>query len=306
MPINIPNGLPAASVLTSEHVFVMTQDRAEHQDIRPLELLFLNLMPKKIVTEIQYMRKLSSTPIQVNIELLRIDHHVSKNTPQSHLDTFYKDFAEVKNRYFDGMIITGAPLDKTDFDDVTYWSKLQEILNWSTTHVTSTLFSCWGVAAALKHFYDIPLINREQKLSGVYWHKTTNTVNALTRGFDDYFLAPQSRFIDFPTHVIDSNTDLVILADSDEAGVFLACSRDKRQVYVTGHPEYDADTLADEYRRDLNAGLNPILPKNYFPHDDPSLQPRCTWRSHGALLFSNWVNYIYQETPFDHVYKTGE
>ena len=303
MPINIPNGLPAAGVLTSEHVFVMTHDRAVHQDIRPLEVLILNLMPKKIVTEIQYLRKLSSTPIQVNIELLRIDHHVSKNTPQSHLDTFYKDIEDVKDRYYDGMIITGAPLDQIDFDEVSFWPKLQEIIAWTTTHVTSTLFSCWGVAAALKYFYDMPMLTRPDKLSGVYSHKTTHSVNAFTRGFDDTFLAPQSRFIDFPTSVIEANTNLLVLADSDEAGVFLACTPDCRQLYVTGHPEYDATTLADEYRRDLNAGKNPRVPVNYFPHDDPSLPPRCTWRAHGALLFSNWINYIYQVTPYDHVYQ---
>lgn len=304
MPINIPNGLPAASVLTSEHVFVMTQDRAQSQDIRPLELLILNLMPKKIVTEIQYMRRLSSTPIQVNIDLLRIDNHVSKNTPQSHLDNFYKCFNDVKHLNYDGMIITGAPLDRTDFDDVTYWEHLQVIMQWSTTHVTSTLFSCWGVAAAFKYFYDLPLLNRDHKLSGVYMNKTSNTYSALTRGFDDYFLAPQSRFIDFPTSVVENQTNLVVLADSDEAGVFLAASPDRRQVYVTGHPEYDVGTLADEYRRDMNAGMNPDIPYNYFPNNDPDLQPRCTWRSHSALLFSNWINFIYQETPYDHALRT--
>ena len=301
MPINIPNGLPAVGVLTSEHVFVMTEERAQHQDIRPLNVLILNLMPKKIVTEVQYLRKLSSTPIQVNIELLRIDHHISKNTPQTHLDTFYKDFEEIQDRRYDGMIITGAPLDQTDFEDVTFWPKLQEIINWSTTHVTSTLFSCWGVAAALKYFYEMPMILRKEKLSGVFLHKTTHSVNAFTRGFDDYFYAPQSRFIDFPTSVIEANTNLIVLADSEETGVFLACTPDCRQVVVTGHPEYDVTTLADEYRRDLNAGKNPQVPKNYFPHDDPKLPPLCKWRSHGALLFSNWINYIYQVTPYDFV-----
>ena len=301
MPIKIPNGLPAASVLTYEHVFVMTSDRAEHQDIRPLNLLLLNLMPKKIITEIQYMRRLSSTPIQVNIDLLRVDHHESKNTPQAHLDTFYQDFAEVQSRYYDGMIITGAPLDQTDFDDVTYWDKLQNILAWSSTHVTSTLFSCWAVAAALKYFYDLPMLSRSEKLSGVYKHTTSTRVNALTRGFDDYFYAPQSRYMDFPTAYIEDNTDVLVLADSEETGVFLACSPDKRQVYVTGHPEYDPSTLAEEYRRDLNAGKNPIIPKNYFPHDDINLAPRCTWRAHSSLLFSNWINFIYQTTPYDQV-----
>lgn len=301
MPINIPNGLPAQSVLTSEHVFVMTHDRAIHQDIRPLEVLFLNLMPKKITTEIQYMRKLSSSPIQLNIQLLRIDRHESKNTPNSHLDTFYKDFEEIKDCYFDAFIVTGAPLDKVDFNEVNYWDKLESILDWSKTHVTSTLFSCWGVAAALKYFYNLPMINRDYKLSGVYEHFTSSRVSPLTRGFDDCFLAPQSRFIDFPTSVFENDTDLVVLADSHEAGVYLATSPDLKRVFVTGHPEYDAQTLGDEYRRDLNAGLNPTIPKNYFPFNDPSFPPRCTWRAHAALLFSNWINAVYQITPYDFV-----
>ena len=301
MPINIPNGLPAAGVLTSEQVFVMTHERAVHQDIRPLNVLILNLMPKKIVTEIQYLRKLSNSPIQVNIDLLRIDHHISKNTPQSHLDTFYHDFDDIKERNYDGMIITGAPLDQTDFENVTFWPKMQEIIAWSNVHVTSTLFSCWGVAAALKYFYDLPMLARKDKLSGVFLHKTTHSINAFTRGFDDYFYAPQSRFIDFPTSFIEENTNIIVLADSDETGMFLGCSPDCRQLYVTGHPEYDPNTLADEYRRDLNAGKNPSVPKNYFPNNDPYLPPRCTWRSHGALLFSNWINYIYQVTPYDFV-----
>lgn len=301
MPINIPDGLPAVGVLTSEHVFVMLKERAEHQDIRPLNILILNLMPKKIVTEIQYLRKLSYTPLQVNVELLRVDHHVSKNTPQNHLDTFYKDFDDIKDRRFDGMIITGAPLEQVSFEEVTFWPHLQEIMMWSTTHVTSTLFSCWGVAAALKYFYDLPMLLRKDKLSGVFQHKTRSCVNAFTRGFDDYFYAPQSRFIDFPTSVIENETNLVILADSDDAGVFLATSSDGKQVLVTGHPEYDATTLADEYRRDLNAGLNPHIPDNYFPHNDPQLTPRCTWNAHGCLLFRNWLNFIYQVSPYDFV-----
>ncbi len=301
MPINIPNGLPAAGVLTSEQVFIMTHERAVHQDIRPLNVLILNLMPKKIVTEIQYLRKLSNSPIQVNIDLLRIDHHISKNTPQSHLDTFYHDFEDIKERNYDGMIITGAPLDQTDFENVTFWPKMQEIIAWSNKHVTSTLFSCWGVAAALKYFYDLPMLSRKDKLSGVFLHKTTHSINAFTRGFDDYFYAPQSRFIDFPTSFIEENTNIIVLADSDETGMFLGCSPDCRQLYVTGHPEYDPNTLADEYRRDVNAGKNPSVPKNYFPNNDPYLPPRCTWRSHGALLFSNWINYIYQVTPYDFV-----
>ena len=299
MPINIPNGLPAASVLAGEQIFVMTEERATHQDIRPLTLLFLNLMPKKIATEIQYMRKLSNTPLQVNIDLLRVDKHISKNTPQPHLDTFYKDFEEIEGRNYDGMIITGAPLDQIDFSDVTYWDKLEKIITWSKEHVTSTLFSCWGVAAGLKIFYDLPLINRKEKLSGVFLHHTAQSLNPLIRGFDDTFLAPHSRFIDFPSDVIRKHTDLEILADSDITGMFLAATPDRRQVFVTGHPEYDATTLSDEYRRDLSAGKDPKLPENYFPHDDPTQIPSCVWRSHASLLFGNWLNYyVYQITPY--------
>ncbi len=300
MPIKIPNGLPAASVLTSEQVFVMTEQRAAHQDIRPLNLLFLNLMPKKITTEIQYMRQLSNTALQINIDLLRVDQHVSRNTPQSHLDTFYHNFDEVKDRYYDGMIITGAPLDQVDFADVSYWPALEEMIKWSAEHVTSTLFSCWGAAAALKIFYDLPMMQRRDKLSGVYLHNRAQTSDPLIRGFDDVFYAPQSRFIDFPTRVIEDETDLHILADCPEAGMFLGVSPNGRQVYVTGHPEYDGLTLAEEYRRDLNAGKNPQIPVNYFPHDDPQFAPPCTWRAHGALLFGNWLNYyVYQVTPFN-------
>lgn len=298
MPINIPNDLPAVSVLNAEHVFVMTEDRAKHQDIRPLEVLLLNLMPKKITTEIQYMRKLSNSPIQINIDLLRVDEHISRNTPQKHLDTFYKSFDEVQGKYYDGMIITGAPLDQIDFEDVTYWNALSSMIKWSKEHVTSTLFSCWAVAAALKVFYDLPMLQRKEKLSGVYLHNRAMTPDPIVRGFDDRFYAPHSRFIDFPTSVIEDNTDLHVLADSEETGVFLAASPGNRQIYVTGHPEYDAETLAEEYRRDLNAGKDPIIPINYFPHDDPTLRPRCSWRSHAALLFSNWINFVYQETPY--------
>lgn len=298
MPIKIPNDLPATAVLSSERVFVMTEERAEHQDIRPLEFLFLNLMPKKITTEIQYLRKLSNSPIQINIELLRVDQHVSRNTPQKHLDTFYKNFDEVEDRYYDGMIITGAPLDQVDFDDVNYWERLERMIRWSAEHVTSTLFSCWAVAAALKVFYDLPLMYRKDKLSGIFWENSAHSTDPLIRGFDDRFLAPQSRFIDFPTSIIEEKTDLQVLADSPRTGMFLGCSPDKRQIYVTGHPEYDASTLAEEYRRDLNAGKNPNIPENYFPHDDPDLPPPCVWRSHASLLFANWVNYIYQETPY--------
>ncbi|MBO5567314.1 MAG: homoserine O-succinyltransferase [Succinivibrio sp.] len=300
MPIKIPNNLPATSVLTSEEVFVMTEDRALKQDIRPLKLLMLNLMPNKINTEIQYLRKLSNSPLQVNIRFLRIDNHISKNTPQEHLDTFYSDFDEIENKYFDGMIITGAPLDQIDFSDVTYWSRLEHIIKWSAEHVTSTLFSCWGVAAGLKVFYNLDMDFRDNKLSGVFFQKTNKTNDPLVRGFDDFFLAPFSRFIDFPAQKISESTNLTILAEGEKSGVYLAVSPDRKQVYITGHPEYDGDTLAQEYQRDLVAGKNPAIPENYFPCNNPAIAPSCTWRSHSSMLFGNWLNYyVYQLTPYE-------
>ena len=300
MPINIPNDLPAKAVLNSEQVFVMTEDRSLHQDIRPLNLLFLNLMPKKINTEIQYMRMLSNTPLQVNITLLRIDDHVSKNTPQSHMDTFYKDFEEIRDLKFDGMIVTGAALDQTQFKNVSYWNKLETILHWSTVHVTSTLFSCWGVAAALKAFYNIDISIMQDKLSGVYDINLSSTIDTLTRGFDDVFKAPISRYCDFPLDVIKEKTDINVLAASDEIGLYLGATSDGRQVYVSGHPEYDLETLDEEYHRDLLANKSPIIPVNYYPNNDPTKKPLCSWRSHSSLLFCNWLNYyVYQETPFN-------
>lgn len=300
MPIKIPDALPAANILTAEKVFVMTETRAIHQDIRPLKVLILNLMPKKIETETQYLRKLSNSPLQVIVDLLRIDDHVSKNTPKAHLDTFYQSFDQVKDNYYDGMIITGAPLGKVQFEDVKYWDTLVEIMKWSYEHITCTMFSCWAVQAALNVFYDLPKQTRITKLSGVYKHRIASTPDPLIRGFDDVFLAPHSRYANFENKFIEENTDLEILADSEIAGVYLAVSPDRRQIYVTGHPEYDANTLDNEYRRDLNAGLNPNIPCNYYPKDDPSNSPICSWKSHGYLLFSNWLNYyLYQITPFE-------
>lgn len=300
MPINIPNDLPAKAVLNSELVFVMTEDRSSHQDIRPLNLLFLNLMPKKINTEIQYLRKLSNTPLQVNITFLRVDDHISKNTPQVHIDTFYKSFDEISSKNFDGMIVTGAALDQVQFQDVNYFDKLKKIILWSTKHVTSTLFSCWGVAAALKVFYNIDIMIMKDKLSGIYDVNLSDQIDTLTRGFDDTFKAPISRFCDFPLNVIQDRTDINILASSDEIGLYLGVSPDKKQVYVSGHPEYDLMTLSDEYHRDLEANLQPEIPVNYYPNNDPNKSPLCTWRGHSSLLFANWLNYyVYQETPFD-------
>lgn len=300
MPINIPNDLPAKAILNSEQVFVMTEDRSLHQDIRPLNLLFLNLMPKKINTEVQYLRKLSNTPLQVNITFLRVDDHISKNTPQSHMDNFYKDFDEIKDKIFDGMIVTGAALDQTEFKDVTYWLNLKKILLWSTKNVTSTLFSCWGVAAALKAFYDVDIIFRQDKLSGIYEIELSSKIDTLTRGFDDVFKAPISRYCDFPLDVISEKTDINVLAYSREVGLYLGVSGNGKQVYVSGHPEYDVDTLDQEYHRDLAANKSPNIPINYYPDNDPNKAPLCSWRGHSSLLFCNWLNYyVYQETPYD-------
>ncbi len=300
MPINIPNDLPAKAILNSEQVFVMTEDRSLHQDIRPLNLLFLNLMPKKINTEVQYLRKLSNTPLQVNITFLRVDDHISKNTPQSHMDNFYKDFDEIKDKIFDGMIVTGAALDQTEFKDVTYWLNLKKILLWSTKNVTSTLFSCWGVAAALKAFYDVDIIFRQDKLSGIYEIELSSKIDTLTRGFDDVFKAPISRYCDFPLDVISEKTDINVLASSREVGLYLGVSGNCKQVYVSGHPEYDVDTLDQEYHRDLAANKSPNIPINYYPDNDPNKAPLCSWRGHSSLLFCNWLNYyVYQETPYD-------
>lgn len=300
MPINIPNDLPAKAILNSEQVFVMTEDRSLHQDIRPLNLLFLNLMPKKINTEVQYLRKLSNTPLQVNITFLRVDDHISKNTPQSHMDNFYKDFDEIKDKIFDGMIVTGAALDQTEFKDVTYWLNLKKILLWSTKNVTSTLFSCWGVAAALKAFYDVDIIFRQDKLSGIYEIELSSKIDTLTRGFDDVFKAPISRYCDFPLDVISEKTDINVLASSREVGLYLGVSGNGKQVYVSGHPEYDVDTLDQEYHRDLAANKSPNIPINYYPNNDPNKAPLCSWRGHSSLLFCNWLNYyVYQETPYD-------
>ena len=300
MPINIPNDLPAKAILNSEQVFVMTEDRSLHQDIRPLNLLFLNLMPIKINTEVQYLRKLSNTPLQVNITFLRVDDHISKNTPQSHMDNFYKDFDEIIDKIFDGMIVTGAALDQTEFKDVTYWLNLKKILLWSTKNVTSTLFSCWGVAAALKAFYDIDIIFRQDKLSGIYDVELSSKIDTLTRGFDDVFKAPISRYCDFPLDIINEKTDINVLASSKDVGLYLGVSGNGKQVYVSGHPEYDVDTLDQEYHRDLAANKSPNIPINYYPDNDPNKAPLCSWRGHSSLLFCNWLNYyVYQETPYD-------
>ncbi|MBH2952080.1 homoserine O-succinyltransferase [Serratia marcescens] len=300
MPIRVPDELPAVNFLRGENVFVMTSSRAKTQEIRPLKVLILNLMPKKIETENQFLRLLSNSPLQIDIQLLRIDSRESKNTPAEHLNNFYCDFEDIQNENFDGLIVTGAPLGLVDFCDVAYWPQIERVIDWAKNHVTSTLFVCWAVQAALNILYGIPKMTREAKLSGVYPHQTLQQHALLTRGFDESFLAPHSRYADFPTEVIRQYTDLDILAESEQAGAYLFASRDKRLAFVTGHPEYDTMTLAGEYCRDNEAGLDPAVPLNYFPDDNPALIPKATWRSHGHLLFSNWLNYyVYQITPYD-------
>ncbi|MGV3346537.1 homoserine O-succinyltransferase [Enterobacteriaceae bacterium LUAb1] len=300
MPIRVPDGLPAVDLLRNENVFVMKSSRASTQEIRPLKVLVLNLMPKKIETENQFLRLLSNSPLQIDIQLLRIDNRESRNTHRDHLNNFYCYFADIQHENIDGLIITGAPLGLIDFCEVTYWSQIECVLHWAREHVTSTLFVCWAVQAALNILYGIPKRTREGKLAGVFKHHLTHPHAELTRGFDDIFLAPHSRYADFSASLIREYTDLNIFAESQEGDAYLFASPDKRVVFVTGHPEYDAHTLAGEYFRDTEAGLLPRLPYNYFPDNDPMKAPHATWRSHGTLLFMNWLNYyVYQITPYD-------
>jgi homoserine O-succinyltransferase len=300
VPIKIPDQLPATDILRKENIFIMPESRASKQEIRPLKVLILNLMPKKIETETQFLRLLSNSPLQVDVELLRIDNRPSRNTPEEHLENFYRQFEMVKDRYFDGLIITGAPLGLVQFDDVYYWDHLETIIKWAKEHVTSTLYVCWAVQAALNVLYGLPKRTRKVKLSGVYTHQIEHPFHPLLRGFDDTFVAPHSRYADFPIKFIEENTDLDILASSEEAGVYLASSKDMRHVFATGHPEYDATTLHNEYIRDIGEGLEPSMPVNYYPDNNAENKPRATWRSHGHLLFSNWLNYcVYQQTPYD-------
>lgn len=300
MPIRVPDELPAVNFLRNENVFVMTSSRAKTQEIRPLKVLILNLMPKKIETENQFLRLLSNSPLQIDIQLLRIDYRESKNTPAEHLNNFYCNFEDIQDENYDGLIVTGAPLGLVDFCDIAYWPQIERVIAWARNHVTSTLFVCWAVQAALNILYGIPKKTREVKLSGVYRHQTLQQHALLTRGFDETFLAPHSRYADFPADVIHQHTDLDVLAGSELAGAYLFASKDKRLAFVTGHPEYDPLTLAGEYFRDKDAGLNPPIPRNYFPDNNPQLPPLASWRSHGHLLFSNWLNYyVYQITPFD-------
>jgi len=300
MPIKIPNELPAVKVLEDENIFVMTENRAITQDIRPLKILILNLMPTKIDTETQLSRLLGNTPLQVEIELLHTSTYVSKNISEEHLLAFYKQFSDVRDSYYDGMIITGAPVEKMEFEEVEYWDELTEIMEWSKTHVHSTLHICWGAQAGLYYHFGIKKHMLKEKLSGVYAHTVDYKRSILFRGFDDVFYVPHSRYTTVLREEIEANPDLRILASSEKAGVYTVTTRGGRQIFVTGHSEYDPETLNKEYVRDKAAGINPSVPENYFPDDDDTKPPRITWRSHATLLFTNWLNYfVYQTTPYD-------
>lgn len=298
MPVIIPKDLPASKVLQKEFVFVMHEQRAKSQDIRPLELAIVNLMPKKVVTETQLLRLIGNSPLQVNIDLVQMGSHKSKNTSQEHLLKFYKTFEEIKNNRYDGIIVTGAPVEHLQFEEVNYWEELCEVFEFIRTNVFSALFICWGAQAAFYHYYGIKKHLLDKKLFGIFEHKIVRKRD-LVRGFDDVFCVPQSRHTQSSTDDIAAVDDLKIVAESKEAGVGIAVTRDQRWNFVTGHLEYDPETLKEEYERDLAAGLPIELPKNYFPDDNPKNAPVVRWRSHGTLLFSNWLNRVYQETPYD-------
>lgn len=300
MPIKIPDNLPAKETLNNENIFVMTEQRAIHQDIRPLRIAILNLMPTKIVTETQLLRLISNTPLQVEIELLHPKTHISKNTPTEHLVKFYKTYEDIKHEKFDGLIITGAPVEQMEFEQVTYWDELASIMEWSKSNVYSTFHICWGAQAGLYYHYGIKKYPLKEKLFGIFRHRICKPNTMLLRGFDESFYAPHSRHTEIRREDVERVSELDILSDSEEAGVYIIKTQGGRQVFVTGHSEYDRETLKYEYERDLSKCLNIKIPYNYFPDDDPSKSPLVTWRSHANLLFSNWLNYyVYQETPYD-------
>ena len=300
MPIQIPNDLPATGILQNENIFVMPEDRATTQDIRPLEIVLLNLMPTKIVTETQLSRLLGNTPLQVHLELMHMSSHTSKNVSQEHLLTFYKSFEELKDRKFDGMVITGAPVETMDFEDVDYWNELCEIMEWSKTNVHSTFHICWGAQAGLYYHYGVNKHPLDEKIFGVFKHKADYKRAILLRGFDDEFWVPHSRHTTVLREDIEKIPGLRVIASSEDAGVYAIMNKEGRQIFITGHSEYDADTLNREYVRDKNLGLPIKVPVNYFPNDDDTQEPIVRWRSHANLLFSNWLNYfVYQTTPYD-------
>ncbi|MBO8438170.1 MAG: homoserine O-succinyltransferase [Bacteroidetes bacterium] len=300
MPLTIPVNLPAVELLKQENIFVMDSQRAETQDIRPLRLVILNLMPLKITTETDLIRLLSNTPLQIEVDLMKISGHVSKNTPIEHMMAFYKDFNTIKGDTYDGMIITGAPVEQLDYEQVNYWEELKEIMDWARTHVTSTFYICWAAQAALYHYYGIPKYQLSSKRFGVFKHTVNDKQNPIFRGFDDEFYVPHSRHSEIRREDIIKHPELTILSESPGAGVYMIMARGGREVYVTGHSEYSPNTLRDEYFRDKEKGLPIQVPENYFPDDDPTREPVVRWRAHANLLFTNWLNYfVYQETPYD-------
>ncbi len=300
MPIKIPGDLPARRILNQENIFIMDEARAMSQDIRPLKIVILNLMPKKVETETQLLRMLGNTPIQIEIELLQTASYTSKNTSQEHLLNFYKTFADIKSQRFDGMIITGAPVEQMPFEDVDYWREICEIMEWTNTNVYSTLHICWGAQAGLYYHYGVQKYALDKKMFGIFPHIKNDASHYLLFGFDDLFYAPHSRHTGISRTDVERHPKLSVLSESEQAGVYIVASNDGRQFFVTGHSEYDRDTLAQEYFRDRDKGLEIDPPFNYFPHDNPANIPNCAWKAHSNLLFSNWLNYfVYQSTPFD-------
>lgn len=300
MPLNIPNKIPAINALKRENIFVMPFDKASTQDIRPLKVVILNLMPIKITTETDLIRLLSNTPLQIEIDFLKIKNHTSKNTPIEHLKAFYKPFDQIAENNYDGMIITGAPVEQMEFEEVNYWDELTTIFDWAKTHVTSTLFICWAAQAGLYHYYGIPKHQLREKMFGVFAHKPLEPLYPIFRGFDDVFYVPHSRHTEIRRTDIKQNPGLKILSESEEAGVHIVMARNGREFFITGHSEYAPLTLDEEYKRDLAKGLPIQQPKNYYINNDPNKGPLVTWRSHANLLFSNWLNYfVYQETPYN-------
>ena len=300
MPIRVQNDLPVKEILEKENIFVMDENRAGHQDIRPIKIGLLNLMPLKEDTELQLLRSLSNTPLQVDIVFLAVKNHVSKNTSANHLNRFYENFENVKDQKFDGFIITGAPVEQMPFEEVDYWEELVEIMEWTKTHVTSTIHLCWGAQAALYYHYGINKVQLDKKLFGIFEHKVMNRKIPLVRGFDDFFMAPHSRYTEACREDILNNPKLKVLADSKEAGIYIVMAQEGKQIFVMGHPEYDRMTLDQEYKRDVKKGIMPTLPVHYYPDDDPTQRPILSWRSHANNLYTNWLNYyVYQSTPYE-------
>ncbi len=300
MPLNIPVTLPAVDALRKENIFVMDSERASTQEIRPLKILLLNLMPIKITTETDLIRLLSNSPLQIELDFLHMESHTSKNTPIEHLMSFYKTFEEVKSSNYDGMIITGAPVEQLPFEEVNYWSEITQIFDWASRHVTSTLFICWAAQAGLYHYYGIPKYPMNEKMFGVFEHRTHNPQNPIFRGFDDVFYVPHSRYTEVKSEDILKNPELTLLSESPESGVYMVMARNGREFFITGHSEYSPNTLDTEYKRDVAKGLDIRLPQNYYLENNPENEPIVRWRSHANLLFTNWLNYfVYQETPYD-------